>query len=166
MTKRPRSALSDITTDYEYDSLMMFYRDDLGFMGVEDAVKVTWELVPCSFVFDWFINVSQWLDMIDTPTGATERCSTYSLKRTGRDVVKVNAARWTEYSSVSLETWTLRFDAFETTSSYSTFERTVEASGPIILPELGDGLNLVRSMDLGSIFLQLSRLCKRPLRVG
>lgn len=155
-----------ITTDYEYESLMMLYRDDLGFMGVEDAVKVTWELVPCSFVFDWFINVSQWLDMIDTPTGATERCSTYSLKRTGRDVVKVNAARWTEYSSESLETWTLRFDAFETTSSYSNFERTVEAPGPIIVPELGDGLNLVRSMDLVSIFLQLSRLLKRPLRVG
>ena len=155
-----------ITTDYEYESLMMLYRDDLGFMGVEDAVKVAWELVPCSFVFDWFINVSKWLEMIDTPTGATERIATYSLKKRGLEVRHVNPARWTQYNASSNETWTLQFTGFEIRSEFNTFERTVEPPGVIILPEVGQGLNLVRSMDLAAIFIQLSRLVKRPLRVG
>lgn len=67
-------------------------------LGVTNPLLVGWELVPFSFVFDWFVPVGLWLDSIDALNGYTGVTESTSV------LVK---AKWTKgglsetYSSVS-----------------------------------------------------------------
>lgn len=150
-----------VTTDYEYESMGILLREDLGLLGVEDAVKVAWELVPFSFVLDWFINVSQWLNAIDDPVGMTERVQTYSIKTREFSKVRCAPVSYNEYWQNGAERWSITISGFSFQTTRQWFQRDVDLPTDILRPEWGSGVNLVRGLDLASFFLQLSRLLKR-----
>lgn len=41
--------------------------------GLENPLLIAWELVPLSFVFDWFVSVGQWLEGLTALHGMTVR---------------------------------------------------------------------------------------------
>jgi len=48
-------------------------------IGLTNPALVAWELVPFSFVFDWFISVGDWLTGLTSLQGVTIRRGLYSL---------------------------------------------------------------------------------------
>lgn len=49
-------------------------------LGFTNPVALAWELVPYSFVIDWFINVGDWLGQLDTLSGVN-RTAVYKSTR-------------------------------------------------------------------------------------
>lgn len=52
-----------------------------GFSPAELAVTV-WELIPWSFVIDWFLNLGDWLSAASAIAGLTHRRTSFSIKET------------------------------------------------------------------------------------
>jgi hypothetical protein len=48
-------------------------------LGLTNPALVAWELVPFSFVFDWFVSVGDWLTATTAQQGVTIRRSMYSV---------------------------------------------------------------------------------------
>jgi len=61
-------------------------------MGLTNPALVVWELVPFSFVFDWFVSVGNYLQAVTALHGLTVR----------RAFVSRLAETWTEYASHAL----------------------------------------------------------------
>ena len=51
-------------------------------LGLTNPALVAWELVPFSFVFDWFIQVGDWLTAMTAQQGVTIRRKMYSTEET------------------------------------------------------------------------------------
>lgn len=65
--------------------------------GVDDPLLVLWELVPYSFVADWFANIGSFIDSLNAYEGLTPlvSCFTYGRKLTVRlDIQKVRSGYW------------------------------------------------------------------------
>lgn len=60
------------------------FRSSVG-LSITDIGLTAWELVPFSFVFDWFVNVGQYLDNISALTGMSVKTGwvSYVTSRTG-----------------------------------------------------------------------------------
>lgn len=54
-----------------------------------DPSKWVWDLLPFSFVIDWFINVGQWLNALSTPGYDVSNCST-----TNRRIIERTEVSW------------------------------------------------------------------------
>jgi len=42
---------------------------ELSSLGITNPAAIAWELLPWSFVFDWLVNVGQWIDSLDATLG-------------------------------------------------------------------------------------------------
>lgn len=51
-------------------------------LGVTNPALIAWELVPYSFVFDWFISVGDWLQGLTALNGITVKKAMVSFKKT------------------------------------------------------------------------------------
>lgn len=55
---------------------------DLTSVGLTNPLAVAWELLPWSFVFDWFLKVGEWIDSLDATLGLQfEKGSSTSFQR-------------------------------------------------------------------------------------
>lgn len=64
------------------DGLMGFIRVTAGALGLNNPIKAFWNVIPLSFVVDWFFNVSQHLDnltRLDPPVGWDVNDVTHSV---------------------------------------------------------------------------------------
>lgn len=50
-----------------------------------DPSKFLWDIIPFSFVIDWFFNVGAWLDALARPGYSIKSCSTTRTQRLARD---------------------------------------------------------------------------------
>lgn len=62
-----------------------------GFSPAELAVTA-WELIPWSFVFDWFLNVGDWLSAASATAGLTHRRTSFSIKETAKARIYVQGS--------------------------------------------------------------------------
>jgi len=75
-------------------------------LGLTNPALVAWELVPYSFVFDWFIQVGDWLTGLTALQGVTVRRAMYSYvqteaySRSQPQTKRWDGARWYTYGAV------------------------------------------------------------------
>jgi hypothetical protein len=121
-------------------------------MGVTDPLLTVWELVPFSFVFDWFIGVGQWLESASALQGFDVKAGYTSWEHYTTDVVG--------YPSVAASsTWQLESGVLPYQSVWE--RRYYRQSWLGTIPQirirgLSDALNARRLMTSASLWRQLT----------
>lgn len=122
-------------------------RNRLG-LGISQLSSLGWELIPFSFVFDWAINVGDWLKAVQpTPEYARlgQTCSliveNYGSTSTGMCSLQADMS-WSS-PCVSSYAWSEKF-----------YERQVDPPLPGLPPVNASILNLVRSIDAASLSMK------------
>lgn len=100
-------------------------QQDLG-LGGKDLLTLPWELVPYSFVVDWFVNVGDVLGSLVPSPHLQQLCSWCSVERTVKHVVTVQNCRMTDAQYIQERPCTGRFEA----------EWRIKARGPLRDPRL------------------------------
>lgn len=113
-----------------------------GRMGLTNPLQLAWELVPYSFVVDWFLPIGNALSSLDATIG---------LKfQTGSKVVRIETNTQFELEPWT-EAWQGRGTAWGTGSGRSkivSLERTVEKSFPSPqMPELKNPLSVTHALN-------------------
>lgn len=124
---------------------------DLNQLGLTNPVEVVWELVPYSFVVDWFLDVGGWVSSLSAAVGVTfvEGSQTLMQKTdliTGFDLVHDSATTVTTYPKRGW--WTA-----------GRMERSVLASlpTPALLPSVKERLGLFHLATGLSLLVQRAR---------
>lgn len=66
-------------------------------LGVINPLTVAWEVVPWSFLVDWFVNVSDFLEQFGEYAGVSRQNPWYSATLEDRvDVIETHGAGWTK----------------------------------------------------------------------
>lgn len=60
-------------------------------LGLLNPLSIAWELLPLSFVADWFVPIGNWLDTLDTPMRVQHVSGSYGLKRQWKETVLVHS---------------------------------------------------------------------------
>lgn len=67
-------------------------------LGLTDPLSVAWELIPYSFVVDWFLPIGSYLENLNTIPKLNGRFLTIKTRRFQGSAVNVNkAVKWTKY---------------------------------------------------------------------
>lgn len=113
--------------------------------GIVDLPQAAWELVPYSFVVDWFIPIGNWLEAISPKLGIHTLAEGYTIEtqyRVNRTVVShtpptVGAQRWTRTGSVG------RIDSYR----HDTKRRVTSLEVVTNFPPLNVKINVKRMLD-------------------
>lgn len=120
-------------------------------IGLTNPAAVAWELVPLSFVVDWFVNVGDVLESLDTwlgkrfITGTETIIYRSTLRRSGRKGALSSGWVQTDWSPGS------------TSFSKVSMTRTVLTSQPQLKLQIANGLNGKRVLDGLALVKQLFR---------
>lgn len=125
---------------------------DLKSVGVTNPASILWELTPWSFVFDWFLNIGQWLDSFDATLGLEfeKGCKTTFIKN-----LTVARARGTKDIGVSVNS----IDAKGSYYYVWNTRETLSGFPHMSTPNWGSLLNTTRMADAVSLIFQ--RLSKK-----
>lgn len=119
-------------------------------LGLSRPLSTAWELVPYSFVIDWFVNVGSWLDAIQ-PSLSFKTLSAWVSAR-DHYVTLYNAGAVTNgVRGVWDQTMTCTLGGYMRTMTNSRNPWTPEAP---TFPPLGTGFNKLRSFDFASLVMQ------------
>lgn len=122
-------------------------------LGLTRPLSTAWELVPWSFVVDWFLNVGTWLDAVQ-PSGASKNLcawesvsdvTTYSGSASGGKSFSDSYVTWNSSYSESLARSVLN-------KSRTIWLPTVPSA-----PPFGSGFSSIRSFDFASLVMQRLR---------
>lgn len=116
-------------------------------LGLINPVTIAWNLVPFSFVVDWFVNISNVLNGYSDLMGL-------SLERTSRtDFRRINETRTyvSDYISPGPRGYSMRG------TSVSMLRGATIGSGPQLEVKAFKGLSLVRGVTAISLLLQMLR---------
>jgi hypothetical protein len=67
---------------------------DISVFGIDQIAETVWELVPWSFVADWFINTGDWIAAHTPNAGVTQRASWVTVRRVLTSTQSVTGHRW------------------------------------------------------------------------
>lgn len=86
--------------------------------GLTNPASVVWELIPFSFVADWFVNVGGMLELFDVEVGLTRRSCALSTRQSLYAYLQQEDAR---------DPWgNLYYTGYSSYSTNETFTRTIE----------------------------------------
>lgn len=109
-------------------------------LQLTNAPLVAWEVVPYSFVFDWAVDMGDYLELANATVGCEFLSGTLSYRVAGElqpaPVVFVPNVRATTFSSVT-PPWT----------RYRTYERTTIGAFPNFLPTVRSPLSTTHLID-------------------
>lgn len=112
---------------------------------VFDSTKTAWELVPFSFVVDWFISVGNFLDSLSFLRMATDHVAWYGIQHT------VHRNMELEFSTKPTATYT----STTTQSGECTGVYTIRVPTSIpSLPQIRTNLNTFKVLDLVALLVQ------------
>jgi len=126
---------------------VVFYDDKMGPIGANPVITI-WELTRFSFVFDWFINVSQWLQAISPREGFT-----------GLGISVSVAADYTDnfiqtVSEGSAHDYSIDVTPMKTAHHVQSYQRSVYDGLP--LPKIDVHLNSFKLVDLITLVVENS----------
>lgn len=124
-----------------------------------DPILTTWELIPYSFVVDWFINVGTWLQAVSPASGADIRGSGCSVRDTYTMTQAFNLS-WSGGSGGGAHSGT--FGTVSTEVAVQRYTRFPHSGGS--LPVWNIRLTPVRILDLSALIAQRILGVKRILR--
>lgn len=111
-------------------------------------ITTAWELVPYSFVIDWFMDIGSWLQAVNPVPGVDTPVSGYSVHTTFtcnvKDYTEKNPASSWNVESTYPGNWTYKVDLYDRKPS------GVQA------PRFYPNLNTLRAIDLASLVFQRS----------
>lgn len=67
---------------------------DITVLGIDKLAETAWELVPWSFVADWFANTGDWIAAHSPDAGVTQRASWVTVKKVLTKTQTVTGSRW------------------------------------------------------------------------
>jgi hypothetical protein len=115
-------------------------------LGLTNPATLVWELVPYSFVLDWFIPIGRWLDVLDADLGfgfiAGRRAVVREEDRRAAGVTFPNDPRYSYQGSATAEYKLKWFDRFPITSTPSP---RLYFKSPLSLAHVANGLSLLAS---------------------
>lgn len=131
------------------------YTIDDGFVtpsafGLTDPVSVAWELIPFSFVVDWFVDVGTWLEAVKPTPGVVLLENGYTVEKIGLATESVDSVTnaSNDYSHAGL----LGISRGRYRRSKN---RAVGFTVPFH-PSLGTGINLKRALDSIALLVQFA----------
>lgn len=122
-------------------------------LGLYEIPASLWEVVPLSFVFDWFWNIADYISMWTPRLGANVLASWVTVEKTVTQSVMCSPptnGQPTIYSSYTSEGAGFNWQAGIKVKSTIDIERTVNVSRPVI-PHWNVNLNPAKLIDLGII---------------
>lgn len=143
----------------------VLYEVDLAFQplhrfGVTSMPESLWEIVPFSFVADWFVPVGDWLKAVTPKLGVTELATGYT-----EEITTITVRTVTSHNPSGPPTGFTLHNAVGSSDSFQTVEKRRVADVPILwYPPIDVKLNVKRAIDAISLLLQNSGSTKR-LRV-
>jgi hypothetical protein len=131
------------------------YTRELAQLGLTRPLSSAWQLMPWSFVGDWFVGVGKYLDALQ-PAGLTKTLSAWGSTRE-TTVIAVQPATYHPYGAVpSNTTWTWSWSGAYLKTTVVKRRDPWDASIPSH-PALGSGFNAMRSGDFAALMLQRIR---------
>jgi hypothetical protein len=67
---------------------------DISVLGLDQIAETAWELVPFSFIADWFANTGDWIAAHTPNAGVTQRASWVTVRRKTTKSCTVTGSRW------------------------------------------------------------------------
>jgi len=130
-------------------------------LSLNHLPSTLWELVPYSFVVDWFVNVGDWLNAI-IPNPNIHILSNYSS-------TLISESRSLRYTGVEFRngydnTWSSTGTSGNLSRSLLSYSRTVDIKVPS-LPTFNPNLTLVRSVDSAALVINKCLSDLRRLRI-
>lgn len=125
--------------------------------GFVNLAEVAWELVPLSFVVDWFVPIGDWIASLSSLVGLSVTDAGYSVARSTTTRVSYDGFQFTPYPG---GTWSVSgFDeGSSTTYSYQRYNRAqMDASSGGVYPSFPPvkvKLNSKRFLDAYSLLVQ------------
>jgi len=149
-------AKAGLLLELEYEGAA--FAAQLGF-GVTDPALLAWELIPFSFVFDWFVDVGSYLESASSLQGWRVIDGWASLKQTfDGEQTFVNARGWTTpYESSSKLPYVPMKQTHYSRVAWS-------GSAPTLRTPLWDGLNARRLTTVAALYRQLCIDDRKPGR--
>ena len=119
-------------------------------LGLSRPLTSAWELVPYSFVVDWFVGVGDWLDANQPSLASKTLCAWASTRDQRSLVATINQTRNTESGDVtSVRSWSGTLTAIERHNVRNPWNVNVPTR-----PALGSGFNPSRCADFAALVLQ------------
>jgi len=123
-------------------------RTTLSEWGLTNPALVAWELLPLSFVADWFVNISDVLKRIDALEGKAFCCGTYTVKRSDTTTRSAKSVVWSADASGNIP---------NASATRRNFKREVFLTLPYVKPQLSFGLSTNHIIDAAALIRQFSR---------
>nr|URG16397.1 MAG: maturation protein [Leviviridae sp.] len=126
---------------------------DLQIFGVDQLLETGWELLPFSFIVDWFVNVGQALAAATPNAGVTQLASWVTVKEAftaTNKMVNVRSTR-TGFDIQNTVSWSAEYG-----QEINHLERIVDPALNI-WPTVGVSLDMFKILDLGIILKNVLR---------
>lgn len=117
-------------------------------LGLTNPASVAWELIPFSFLIDWFIPVSKFLDSWSDFFGLSVKDPWTSTLTT--------------FTGVENYRWAYQGGAYHVDTKHVTgqYQRDMGISSPVIYPKVFKGLSVTRGATAVSLLLQVLKPSK------
>lgn len=122
--------------------------------GFDSIIETAWELVPLSFVFDWFWNLGETLASWTPEVGLNALASWYVTKETTVQSVKI--VRWYPYNCAA-QGFDGECTSFTSSTTNAAYVKTVVTTDRVpdpsraVLPKFRINLNAAKLLDLSII---------------
>lgn len=127
----------------------------LAIWGLTHPLETVWELVPFSFIADWFFNIGQTLASWTPEVGVLPLSSWSTVTQTSTRSLRISNARITNYNpAIPVNVW---YNARPITMSYTTISKVRTAAAKrSMLPTYKVRLNSFKLLDLAIIIRKLA----------
>lgn len=109
-------------------------------LGLTNPLEVAWELVPFSFVFDWFVPINQWLATLDADLGWSFIGGSRSDIARGEDTAAIPQVTNSPWVKISVSGRPAMFSTFN-------FSRAVYLGSPAPAPYYRDPFSTERALN-------------------
>jgi hypothetical protein len=121
--------------------------------GISNPALVAWELVPFSFVADWFVPVGDWLKQLDALLGLTvEGTCTSELLRYHKALLPMPRVSYIDGDYTVEKT-----ASYSSTKDRVVLNRYVSGDAPFAYPPLGTGVSCERLLNAIALLGQAAR---------
>lgn len=128
---------------------------EISVLGIDHLVESAWELVPFSFIADWFSNIGDWIAAHTPNAGVRQRASWVTVKE-----IYTKTRQSVSYSLSGLpsskETYSISVPTYKVTSEELVLTREVDPAVSTF-PQVQMNLDVFKITDLGIIMKNLFR---------